>query len=108
MNRWHIYTPEGVCENVVLSDEAPPLPPGYTASLTPPEPVVAPDTHIDAATLRERCEAAGIWTSVAALLVQSPVLMLTMLTSPQGVASNDPDARALITAAGGDPDAILA
>lgn len=72
------------------------------ASAAPPAPLYVP-----VSTLRARAQAAGIWPALAALLVTNPAKMLWVLTLDEGVNPADPDARALITAAGGDPDAIL-
>lgn len=78
----------------------------------PPPPAAPPVRFIPAGVLRERMEAAGLWDEMAALLVSllptRPGLVLKLLTLNEGVAADDPEARQLIAAAGGDPDAILA
>ena len=79
----------------------PPAPP------PPPGPV-----YIPAGVLRERMEAAGKWDAMAALLAglmaTQPGLVLKLLTLNEGVDIADPQARALIVAAGADPNVILA
>ena len=79
----------------------PPLPP------PPPGPV-----YIPASILRERMEAAGKWDAMAALLAglmaTQPGLVLKLLTLNEGVDIADPQARALVEAAGADPNVILA
>ena len=75
----------------------PPLPP------PPPGPV-----YIPASILRERMEAAGKWDAMAALLAglmsTQPGLVLKLLTLNEGVDIADPQARALVAAAGADPE----
>jgi hypothetical protein len=46
MNRWYIYDPTGAWENVIEADSPPALPPGYVASLTPPEPPPPPPVQL--------------------------------------------------------------
>lgn len=83
------------------------------AAFSPPAPVVRTGPRfIPAGTLRERMEAEGLWDAMAGLLVSllpsRPGLVLKLLTLNEGVASDDPDARAMIAAVGGDPDRMLA
>ena len=71
--------------------------------------------YIPAGALRERMEAAGLWVPMAATLAgllfggtpEQKALVLKLLTLNEGVRSDDPEARALIAAVGGDPDRLL-
>lgn len=58
--------------------------------------------------MRERLEAAGKWNALAAILAADPPTMLKVLTLARGVDATDPEAIALITAAGANPAVILA
>jgi hypothetical protein len=83
------------------------------SAFLPPAPPPPPGpTYIPAGILRERMEAAGKWDAMAAMLVDlmatQPGLVLKLLTLNEGVDPADPQARALIVAAGADPNVILA
>jgi hypothetical protein len=71
-------------------------------------PSVPPPRYVPVPIVRERMEAAGKWDDLVAILVGQPAVMLKVLTLSEGIAPDDPQARALIAAAGADPDAILA
>lgn len=64
--------------------------------------------YVPVPTIRERMEAAGTWAALATILAGNPAAMLKVLSLREGVASDDAQARAMIAAAGGDPDAVLA
>lgn len=67
-----------------------------------------PRPYVPVAVVRQRAEAAGIWDALAALLDElSPADRYKLLTLQEGIARDDPQAAALITAAGGDPEVIL-
>jgi hypothetical protein len=58
--------------------------------------------------VRQRLEAAGLWEAIATALAAEPAKMLRVLSLEVGVATNDPDALAMLTAVGADPAEILA
>lgn len=79
---------------------------GFTA---PPPPFVPPvgPRYVPVATMRERLETDGTWVALVTILQTDMPTMLKVLTLSEGVDAQDPQARALITAAGSDPDEIL-
>lgn len=64
--------------------------------------------YVPVATIRERMEAQGRWSDMAAILQGDMALMLKVLTLREGIAADDPQAREMIAATGADPDEILA
>ena len=58
---------------------------------------------------RDRAEAAGIWPALATTIDALPAdKRLKLFSLTLGIADNDTEVRTAITAAGGDPDVILA
>jgi hypothetical protein len=78
---------------------------GATFSAPPVEPPAPEPRYIPAATLRERIEAQGKWDEVAGLLTIPQVLKLATLR--EGIAPDDGEMLALLTAAGVDIPAVL-
>ena len=65
--------------------------------------------YVPLAVARERAEAAGIWDALAATIDALPAgKRMKLLSLTWGIADNDTEVRAAITAAGGDPGVILA
>ncbi len=79
-----------------------------------PAPYVAPappdDTLVPLSVVAERLKAAGCWEASVALVFDpaNRSALADLIMVQQGIAPTDLRARALITAAGADPEAILA
>jgi hypothetical protein len=71
-------------------------------------PAPPPVRYVPVPLVRQRLEAAGQWEAVAAVLMQNPAAMLRVLTLEQGIDPANEEAREMLTAAGADPDVILA
>lgn len=68
----------------------------------------APRKYIPFWLLRERAEAAGLWPALAAAIDALPADRRWKLASlREGIDPEDPDAIALVQAAGGQPGALL-
>jgi hypothetical protein len=78
-----------------------------------PEPYAEPAPPADAlvplSVVAERLKAAGVWEAIVALVFDpaNRSALADLIMVQQGIAPNDPVARALITAAGADPDVVL-
>jgi hypothetical protein len=83
---------------------------GSGFSPPPPPPGVTSIGYIPVHVVRERMEARGSWADMVAVLFApaNQAAMLKVLTLSQGIDPADTDAHALITAAGDDPNIILA
>lgn len=74
-----------------------------------PPPAVQPGPlYITVATVRERMEAVGKWADLVEVLKTDWPTMIKVLTLRDGIDATDPQARAMIEAAGANPDEILA
>jgi len=84
---------------------------GHTPEPADPDPRLTPTKWYCPVWLaRRRLEALGRWDEMVAILFQPPYqsMLVKMLTLEVGIDPEDPQAQALITAAGADPAAILA
>jgi hypothetical protein len=73
------------------------------------EPAPPPDVLVPLSVVAERLKAAGVWEAIVALVfdpANRPALADLVMVQ-QGIAPNDPVARALISAAGADPEVVL-
>lgn len=74
----------------------------------PPPPEALGPRYVAVATVRERMEAIGKWGALVDVLKLDYPTMIKVLTLREGIASDDPQARTMIEAAGANPDEILA
>lgn len=79
---------------------------GFTQPAIPVPEIM--ERYVTVATIRERMEEAGKWADLVDILKTDMALMMKVLTLRDGIAATDPQARAMIAAAGADPDVILA
>lgn len=70
--------------------------------------MLAAPVYVPVALVRERLEAADLWADAAAALMLDPAMLLKVLTLREGIASDDAQAIAWLTAVGADPEVILA
>jgi hypothetical protein len=95
-----------IAATMMLDGVEVPLPAGLEASLPS---VAATPRFVPVAIIRERVTAAGLWVAFATALDMLPAeKRWHLLTLREGVASDDADAIALLSAIGADPDSVLA
>jgi hypothetical protein len=73
------------------------------------EPARPPDALVPLSVVAERLKAAGVWEAIVALVFDpaNRAALADLIMVQQGIAPNDPVARALVSAAGGEPDLVL-
>ena len=73
------------------------------------EPAPPPDALVPLSVVAERLKAAGVWEAIVALVFDpaNRSALADLIMVQQGIAANDPVARALISAAGADPEVVL-
>ncbi|WP_291295407.1 hypothetical protein [Elioraea sp.] len=73
------------------------------------EPAPPPDALVPLSVVAERLKAAGVWEAIVALVFDptNRSALADLIMVQQGIAPNDPVARALISAAGADPEVAL-
>jgi hypothetical protein len=73
------------------------------------EPPPPPDALVPLSVVAERLKAAGVWEPIVALVFDpaNRSALADLIMVQQGIAPNDVVARALISAAGADPDVVL-
>jgi hypothetical protein len=73
------------------------------------EPAPPPDALAPLSVVAERLKAAAVWEVIVALVFDpaNRSALADLIMVQQGIAPNDPVARALTSAAGADPDGVL-
>lgn len=73
------------------------------------EPAPSPDALVPLSVVAERLKIAGVWEAIVTLVFDpaNRSALADLIMAQQGIAPSDPVARALISAAGEDPDVVL-